>query len=464
MTAPTLGLPHRYAQPRLVGRGGMADVFVAEDRELRRPVAIKILRERPLDDDAFRARFRREALTAARLGSHPHIAVVHDVGESHDRPYIVMEAHAAGSVADALRRGPVELRTALAWLEQAADALDYAHAAGVVHRDVKSANLLVDERGEVQVSDFGIALVGEESTALTSAGAILGTPGYLAPEQLRGEPATPASDGYALAVVAFELLTGERPFARGTPAEEIGANLHAEPADASSRRPGLGPAVDAVLHRGLAKEPAERHPSAWAFVDDLRTALTSGGRDDAATTPIRRRAGRFRRPPVGATANRVDGASPHDAHGRARRPVAAEANARAPRASGEAVPYREPPPPVAARQALWVSRSLVVVMIVAGTLIGGAVGFAYALSLLVAGLLVGALARLVRPGYTPIGGSATAALGAAAMLGVGFALHGRSGTVVSFALAVVAAVVLIELWWRFWRAWSRRRATEPARG
>jgi serine/threonine-protein kinase len=183
-----------------------------------------------------------------------------------------MEYLGGGSLADRLRDGPLPHDTAITWLEQAAGALDAAHAAGIVHRDVKPANLLLDDEGDVHVTDFGIARAAAHDP-LTSAGTILGSSGYMAPEQARGEPATAASDRYALGCVAFELLTGRRPFEAESPTAE--ATLHASepPPHASELDPSLPAAVDTVLQRALAKSPDARPGSAKALVGGLRTAL-----------------------------------------------------------------------------------------------------------------------------------------------------------------------------------------------
>jgi eukaryotic-like serine/threonine-protein kinase len=267
-------LPERYGDPRPIGRGGMGEIFLAEDRELGRKVAVKVLDERFAEDEALRKRFRREALTAARLSGHPHIVTIFDVGEWQGRPFIVMEYLPKGTLADRARGGPISQDEALRWLDQAAIALDEAHAAGVVHRDVKPANLLLDARGDVHVGDFGIARVVDDTTgAMTAAGTVLGTAGYLAPEQARGEPATAASDRYGLAVVAYELLTGGRPFERSSSTAEAAAHIHEPVPPASERGVGLPVTVDAVFERALAKEPGRRYGSARDFVASLRNAL-----------------------------------------------------------------------------------------------------------------------------------------------------------------------------------------------
>jgi tRNA A-37 threonylcarbamoyl transferase component Bud32 len=272
-------LPPRYRHARLLAHGGMADVYAATDEELGREVAVKVLAARYAEDESFRRRFRREALAAARLSSHPHIVTIFDVGEHEGRPLIVMELLPGGSLAERAAGAPRPPREVLDWLDDAAAALDAAHAAGVVHRDVKPANLLVDERGGVKVADFGIAsAAGLDS--FTHTGTVLGTAGYLSPEQARGERAGPASDLYGLAVVAWELLTGRRPFESGTPTEEAAAHVRSPVPPITAANPTLPHAYDAIFARALAKDPAGRPATAAELVGDLRRALA----DDAGDT------------------------------------------------------------------------------------------------------------------------------------------------------------------------------------
>ena len=225
----------------------MSDVVVAWDAPLEREVVVKLLAEERCRDAVSRRRFVREAAAAARLAPHPYALGVLDSGEWLGRPYLVLEYLPGGSVADRLAVGPAPPRAlALRWLAQVADALDEAHARGLVHRDVKPANLLLDERDDIRVADFGIAHDADE-TGLTLTGEILGTAGYLAPEQARGEPASAASDRYALAVVARELL-GPEP----------------QP-----------PAAEGVLERGSDADPWRRYPTATEFVLRLTDAFES---------------------------------------------------------------------------------------------------------------------------------------------------------------------------------------------
>ena len=274
MAVTTGVLPDRYAEPRLIGHGGMGEIYLAEDRELGRRVAVKVLAERFARDDALRSRFTREALAAARLSSEPHVVTIYDVGEWQDRPFIVMEYLAGGTLGERARDRSLGRDEAVDWLAQVGEALDAAHARGIVHRDVKPANLLFDERGEIRVVDFGVARVVDETTGqLTAVGTVLGTAGYISPEQANGEPASAASDLYSLGIVAYELLTGGRPFERGSTTAEAFAHLHEPVPAASERGVGLPRSIDAVFDRALAKDPGRRYRSASAFVDALRHAF-----------------------------------------------------------------------------------------------------------------------------------------------------------------------------------------------
>ncbi len=267
-------LPHRYANPRPIGRGGMGRIYLAEDQELGRRVAVKVLDERFAGNEQLRQRFKREALTAARLSGHPHVVTIFDVGEWQGHPFIVMEYLPGGTLSERTRREAVDPQQALAWLEQAADALDAAHELGIVHRDVKPANLLFDERNELAVADFGIARIADDPTSgMTATGTVLGTAGYLAPEQALGQGATAASDRYALGIVGYELLTGSRPFERGSDTAEAGAHINEPVPPASQRRSDLPRAVDRVFEQALAKDPNARFPTGAAFVAALRHAL-----------------------------------------------------------------------------------------------------------------------------------------------------------------------------------------------
>jgi serine/threonine-protein kinase len=258
----------------------MGDIFEATDAVLGRKVAVKVLADRYAADFGIRERFQREGLAAAQLSGEPGAVTIFDVGEWNDRPFIVMEHLGGGSLEQRLRRdGAQPPNRALDWLTQAATTLDAAHRHGIVHRDVKPANLLLNDRGEVRVADFGIAsAAGLDSMTLT--GTVLGTAGYLAPEQAAGQRSGPASDRYALAVVAYELLSGHRPFARESPTAEAAAHVNAPLPSIAERCKNLPWAVDPVFQRALAKDPRARYGSAREFVAELRNAL----HDDAGTT------------------------------------------------------------------------------------------------------------------------------------------------------------------------------------
>jgi eukaryotic-like serine/threonine-protein kinase len=327
-------LPPRFRHPELIGRGGMGDIYRATDSVLGRVVAIKILAERFAQDTSVRERFTREALSAARLSGEPNTVTIFDVGEHDDRPYIVMEHLSGGSLDEVLRDGgPQPPERVFTWLEEAARALDVAHREGVVHRDVKPANLMLDGEGNVHVADFGIASsAGMDS--LTMTGTVLGTAGYLSPEQAQGDRAGSASDRYALGIVAWELLTGTRPFESESPTAEAAAHVNA-PIPAVSAAGDLPRELDPVFERALAKDPTQRYGTAGEFVADLRSAFS-----DAA----------------GSTSELAAVAPPPPAATRPLREVE----------RGESVPYR--PAPVGAARNAW---PLLAVLLLAGA-VGGA--------------------------------------------------------------------------------------------
>ncbi|MET0602137.1 MAG: serine/threonine-protein kinase [Baekduia sp.] len=281
-------LPPRYRVLRHIANGGMATVWAAEDAVLERLVAVKVLAAGYAADPSARRRFTREARAAARVSDHLNVVTIFDIGEMSSPPtqaFIVMEHFAGGTVDDRLKAGdPIPVPLALRWLREAASALDAAHAADIVHRDVKPGNLLLDEHGRLAVGDFGIASIAGE-TAMTAAGQILGTAAYLSPEQARGQPATPASDRYSLAVVAFELLCGRRPFDGDTPMAQARARVEQDPAAPT----GPCAAAGDVLAWGLAREAADRPATAAAFVTALEDALGNATQPTRATTVMPRR-------------------------------------------------------------------------------------------------------------------------------------------------------------------------------
>jgi eukaryotic-like serine/threonine-protein kinase len=279
-------LPPRYRDPQPVGHGGMGEIYRATDESLGRTVAIKILAERHAANDAIRRRFMREALAAARVSGEPNTVTIFDVGEWNERPFIVMEYLSGGTLDDRISsEGAQPVEHALRWLDQAAAAVDHAHAHGIVHRDLKPGNLLLDPEEDVHVADFGIAsATGMDS--LTATGTILGTAGYLSPEQAQGKRATSASDLYALAVVAFELLTGDRPYRRDSMTAEAAAHVNEPVPSACEREHSLPFGVDAVFERALAKQPQNRYRSAREFVAALRKAVRAPETGETVAMPV----------------------------------------------------------------------------------------------------------------------------------------------------------------------------------
>jgi serine/threonine-protein kinase len=264
----------RYRITRKIGGGGMADVYLAEDQELGRRVAVKILHNRYQNDDQFVERFRREATHAASL-SHPNIVAIFDRGEADGSYFIVMEYVEGRTLKELIRsRGPCPIPVAIAYTRQILSALRYAHRNGVVHRDIKPHNVIVDPEGVVKVTDFGIARAG--ASQMTEEGAIIGTAQYLSPEQARGAPVDQTSDLYSTGVVLFELLTARVPFSGETPVEIAMKHIAEAPRAPSDLRPEVPDDLDHVVLRALAKEPKDRYQSAASMDSDLE-AVAHGG-------------------------------------------------------------------------------------------------------------------------------------------------------------------------------------------
>ena len=275
----------RYRLLEKAGVGGMSEVFRAEDETLKRIVAVKVIFGPVAADSTFRERFLREARLVAGL-EHPNVLPVFDYGtatiDGEEVSYLVMPLVAGGSLKGRVA-GPVPPALAITWLSAIAAALDHAHSKGILHRDVKPGNVLMDAQGRPLLADFGLARSAEVSSGLTATGTVLGTPLYMAPEQAMGATLDGRADQYALAVIAFELLAGRVPFSAESPLAVLHQHVSTPPPPLSTVLPGTAASVDAVLFRGLAKKPGDRFASCSAFVAALGAALAVPGA--AATVP-----------------------------------------------------------------------------------------------------------------------------------------------------------------------------------
>jgi eukaryotic-like serine/threonine-protein kinase len=272
----------RYRLLRQLARGGMATVWEAEDNVLTRRVAIKVLHPHLAGDEDFNTRFKREAVAAAGL-AHPHVVTTYDTGRDSEVAYIVMELVEGTTLARLLKQeGPLPVARAVDIAIQVADALECAHAHGVVHRDVKPANILLRPDGHVKVADFGIAkAAGGGAGDLTRTGVVLGTAKYLSPEQVSGNPAEATSDVYALGCVLYEMLCGAPPFAGDSELSTAVARLTETPDSLRDRRPEIPWALEAVVLRALARDPEARFRSG----SELRAGLLAVNLADDDPTP-----------------------------------------------------------------------------------------------------------------------------------------------------------------------------------
>jgi len=256
-----------------IGHGGMGSVYKGYDPVLDRPVAIKVLASHLVREEEFVERFMREARAAARL-QHPNLVTIYDVGQDDGVYYFVMEHLEGKSLTQFIQQqGALSPEKAFSFLRPLAEALDYAHKQGLVHRDVKPSNIVVDTAGRATLTDFGIARAAQD-TKLTKTGTILGTPEYMSPEQVQGENIGPRSDQYSLAVVAFELLSGRVPFQAESTVALLHKVAYEPPPPISEVQSGLPRGVEHVLNRALSKNPRDRYKSARDFVDALRNALS----------------------------------------------------------------------------------------------------------------------------------------------------------------------------------------------
>jgi formylglycine-generating enzyme required for sulfatase activity len=269
----------KYVLFRELGRGGFATVYLAHDEANARDVALKVLDSQLARDEVFRQRFEQEFHLAARL-EHPHIVPVYELGEADGLLYLAMQLIPGYDLRARLREsGALAAPTAVQIAAEIAAALDHAHAHGMVHRDVKAANILLDAEGNAWLSDFGLVRAAEGTIAgatLTGTAGVLGTPEYLSPEQVAGGQATPLSDLYALGVVVYEMLTGRVPFRADTPLAVLRMQADSLPPDPLSLRNDLPPGLAAEVLRALAKRPPDRHTSAGAFAAALQVALDAG--------------------------------------------------------------------------------------------------------------------------------------------------------------------------------------------
>src|SRR5205085_8918877 len=257
----------RYRIERKLGAGGMADVYLAEDQELGRRVAIKILNDRHAADDSFIERFRREAKNAAGL-SHPNIVSIYDRGEAEGTDYIAMEFLDGRSLKELIvGRGPAPIKVTIDYARQILAAVGFAHKHGIVHRDIKPHNVLVGPEGRLKVTDFGIARSG--ASQMTEVGSIIGTAQYLSPEQARGSPVDQRSDVYSVGIVLYEMLTGTVPFTGDTPLEIAMKHLSEVPVPPSELRDDVPEDLDMVTLRALAKDSEDRYQTAEEMDADL---------------------------------------------------------------------------------------------------------------------------------------------------------------------------------------------------
>ena len=326
MTTPR-NLSSRYELGEILGFGGMSEVHLARDVRLSRDVAIKVLRADLARDPTFYLRFRREAQNAAAL-NHPAIVAVYDTGEAETDagplPYIVMEYVDGDTLRDIVRsEGPMAPRRAMEVISDVCAALDFSHRNGIVHRDVKPANVMINRAGAVKVMDFGIArAISDASSPMTQTAAVIGTAQYLSPEQARGEQVDARSDVYSLGCVLFEILTGEPPFKGDSPVAVAYQHVREDPQTPSVVNPDIPRELDSVILKAMSKNPANRYQTAADMRSDLVRVL--GGQrpsapmvmsDEDRTTilgAVDSGAGNYRRPqsPTPATASKTDGGEP----------------------------------------------------------------------------------------------------------------------------------------------------------
>ncbi len=284
----------RYRLIERIGSGGMADVWRARDSDLDRDVAIKVLHENFARDREFVERFRREASAAAGL-QHPNVVNVYDRGGWEDTYYIAMELIEGSALRDLINRG-LDVGESVEVARQVLAAAGFAHSRGIVHRDLKPMNVLIDREGRIRVTDFGIARAGDSE--ITQTGSVMGTAQYISPEQAQGMEVGPASDIYSIGIILFEMLTGRVPFNGENAVAVAMKQVTEEPPPPSSLNPAVGPALDAVVLRALAKDPAQRYQSAaemTAALDSAEADPEHGGHTQAFAAMVAAEEGRDRR-------------------------------------------------------------------------------------------------------------------------------------------------------------------------
>ena len=348
----------QYEVQDFIGQGAMGLVFRAYHSELERTGAVKVMQALSPDADTT-ARFKHEARAIAQM-RHPNIVNVYDFGDYQGTPYMIVEYVPGGSLAGRMSRGMLDQATALRYLRGIAAGLDYAHSKGVVHRDVKPANVLLTADDAPVLADFGLAKLMQGSSLKSMTGVTTGTPAYMAPEQVTGSRVGPAADRYSLATIAYEMLTGVIPFDGEALMELLYAQVHREPPPPSSRNRDLSPGADAVIMRGLAKDPEARWPACGAFVEALAEALRGDAGAQAARTVVVRP---VPAPvPAAVPARAVPAAPPAG-------PLAAEELAAD--SAPVTLAYPSPPAPAArrSRTGTWVlvTLGLIVVLLIAAT-------------------------------------------------------------------------------------------------
>lgn len=264
---------NRYIVRKSIGEGGMADVYLAYDAILKREVAIKVLRGELNEDPINLQRFQREASAITNL-SHPNIVEVYDVGETNKKNYIVMEYVPGKTLKQLIKqRGAINTTEAINIMKQLVSATAHAHHNDIIHRDIKSQNVLIKDDGTVKLSDFGIASTGDSNQQLTQTDTVMGSVHYLAPELARGKPATVQSDIYSLGIVFFEMLTGDVPFHADTAVQIALKHMHDDIPSVRAFNPNIPQSVENIILRATAKEPEQRYGSADSMYDDLITCL-----------------------------------------------------------------------------------------------------------------------------------------------------------------------------------------------